>query len=417
MPVLAGWVARAVVIGGSIINTRLLIDLAGVDGYAAISIVLSLAPWLVLFNLGLPNTTQNLILERRAKGRETNRIQHIAVGLACTAGLIYLPVALLLAWLIDRYLLSAHVAMSLPSVVMLLWAMVMLGLTAVFHQVLHALHRSTWPSVAPAVQVGLTLLFLLAARVLGYKGSTYALLALAIPMMLVFVSSAVLVRARPLWRPNYRAVRCLLHFSRGFLMFGITGSLALSCDYIVMSQLLRSTEVAQYNLVSKTLGTVLTLHAVLLATSWSPLSDYFFRRDFVGVRHLLKRLLCLGGGLVLVIGLPLALFMDRIAFLLSGGQIPTISWTITVGWLLYIAIRVWSDTFATALLSFNHVGAMNRYVIWQSGVSLSAQWILGRYWGAAGIVAGVLLSFLLTAAWILPMRLNAAISSCRSTLA
>ncbi len=407
IPVAAGWTARAVVIGCAFVNTRLLLDLVGVNGYAAFSIVLSLAPWLALLNMGLPNTAQNLIAERRARGLQPGRLRRAAIDTAFAVGLLYLPLVLLAALLVQHLLLPSHGSMSFASVTLLLWALVLLGLTTVFHQVLHAMHRSTWPVVAPAVQAALT-----AAMLLGARGATMAphhrelwgSLATALPILTVFLISAFIAGARQRARLDGRALRRLLHAARGFLLFGLTGTMALSCDYIVMSRLLQSAQVAEYNLASKTFGTILTLHSVLLAASWTPLSDRFFRGDLAGVRRQLVRVLGMGLVLVTLIGLPLVLGMDLIVRLLTGGKIEALPLALTLGWLMYVAMRVWSDSFATALLSCNQVAVINRYIVWQSLISVTAQWLLASRWGAPGIVLGILVSFLLTAGWILPLR-------------
>lgn len=407
VPVAAGWTARAVVVGCAFVNTRLLLDLVGVDGYAAFSIVLSLAPWLALLNLGLPNTAQNLISERRARGLQPSRLRRAAVDSALAAGLLYLPLVLLTAVVVEHLLLHDQGGMSFLSVALLLWALVILGLTAVFHQVLHAMHRSTWPVVAPAVQAALTAIFLLVVRDSSMdpaQREVWGVLAMALPIVAVFLISALLAGAQPSLRLDARALRRLLHAARGFLLFGLTGVLTLSCDYIVMSRLLQSGQVAQYSLASKTFGTILTLHSVLLAASWTPLSDRFFRGDLSGMRGQLARLLGLGAVLVALAGVPLALGMDLVVKLLSGGKIDALPLTLTLGWLVYVAMRVWSDSFATALLSCNQVGIINRYIVWQSLISLTAQWLMASRYGATGIVLGILVSFLMTAAWILPLR-------------
>lgn len=407
VPVVAGWTARAIVIGCAFINTRLLLDLVGVDGYAAFSIVLSLAPWLALLNLGLPNTAQNLIAERRARGLQPSRLRRAAVDTAFVAGVLYLPLALMVATLVQHLLLPGHGGMSFASVTLLLWALVLLGLTTVFHQVLHAMHRSTWPVVAPAIQAALTAGLLLGAReadVAPAHRGLWGSLATALPILAVFLISALLTDARPRKRLDGRALRRLLHAARGFLLFGLTGTLALSCDYIVMSRLLQSEQVAEYNLASKTFGTILTLHGVLLAASWTPLSDRFFRGDLAGMRRQMVRLLGAGLALVVLVGLPLVFGMESIVQLLTGGRIEALPLALTLGWLVYVAMRVWSDSFATALLSCNQVGVINRYIVWQSLISVTAQWLLASRWGAPGIVLGILVSFLLTAGWILPLR-------------
>jgi hypothetical protein len=148
---------------------------------------------------------------------------------------------------------------------------------------------------------------------------------------------------------------------------------------------------------------ILTLHGVLLAASWTRLSDKFFSNDLNGLRRQVLILLGLGGVLVFSVGLPLAMYMGQVAKLLSGQRISELPLTLVFGWLLYISIRVWSDTFATALLSCNKISVVNKYVVWQSIISFVAQALLGANFGVEGIIFGVAISFVMTAAWRLPV--------------
>jgi len=405
---MAGWFARAIIISCTFVNTRLLINQVGVEGFAAFSIVLSLTPWLSLLNLGLPYTSQNLIAKHRANGLKPIRIRRSAVDAACTALLLYLLPALIIGMVVYKVLLHGYGPLSFFSVAILVWSLIALGLTAIFHQVLYALHRSTWPAVAPAVQAGLTSCLLIVVHQVEFKDGTannlLATLAIALPILFVFALSAILVGARLRTYIDWRALRWLLYTSRGFLLFGLSGALALSCDYIVMSQMLTGKDIAEYNLASKIFSVILTLHAVLLATSWTPLSDRFFGRDHSGMRQVLLHLLMMGLILVLLLGVPLALGINHISQLLTGGRLENFPIGFAAAWLIYICLRVWSDTFATALLSCDQINVINRYVIWQAIISLLAQLLLGSHFGAIGIVLGISTSFLLTAAWILPLR-------------
>lgn len=403
MTLFVGWAARVFVVICAFVNTRLLIDIVGVNGYAALTILLSLAPWFALLNLGLPNTTQNLIAKIRATQRDPRRLRQAAVDAACTAAILYILPVLAVSVLIQNLLLPGHGSMSYASVLIVVFGLLMLGLATVFQQVLHAMHRSTWPLVTPAIQAVLTTMALFVVIQTGARGHWVAI-AIAMPMFMVFLLSARLVGARLRPRIDWRALKILLRSSRHFLIFGFAGAVALSCDYIVMSRLLSSTEVTQYSLAAKSFGTVLTLHGVLLAAVWTPLSDKFYRGELLGMRTLLMRMLYLGIVLAVLVGLPLAFLMDEAVEVLTGGKMKSLPLALTVGWFAYIVVRIWSDTFATALLSCNQLGTMTSYLLWQSIISLLAQWVLGTYFGTTGIVLGILCSFLLTAAWILPLR-------------
>jgi O-antigen/teichoic acid export membrane protein len=406
LPVVAGWSARIVSAACSLVNTRLLIELMGVDGYAAMTIVLSLMPWFALLTLGLPNAAQNQIAQRRAKALDIHSLKQATVDATCVAVVALLPLALVLALGIQHLLLAGHPGLSFAWVAVLSCALLFNGFSAIFHQVLYATHRAVWPSVAPAVQALLTMAGLGLAIAIGSRHPFWGAAAVALPMLVVFWLSAHRVGARPRLAIDWSQLRALVVEGRGFLLFGAAAQLTLACDYIVMAFLLSSDSIVQYNLAAKAFGIILTLHTVLLAASWTPMSDRYFSGQFGPLRQYVRRLLGAGFGLALLIALPLVLFMDDVVALLSGGQAAPLPLALVAGWVVYLCIRVWSDTFATALLSFNELATMNYYVFWQAAISVPAQWALGARFGAAGIVLGIIVSFLATAAWVLPLRFS-----------
>jgi hypothetical protein len=97
-------------------------------------------------------------------------------------------------------------------------------------------------------------------------------------------------------------------------------------------------------------------------------------------------------------------FQTDVFRLISGARVAPVSLDLVAVWPAYLLIRVWCDTFALAHMSAGRVGTMHAYVAGQTALSVAGQIWLGDRYGAVGILAGISLSFLLTAAWILPVR-------------
>ena len=404
IPVAAGWTARLTTAACALLNTRLLIELMGIADYAAVTIVLSLMPWVALMNLGTPNAAQNQISRLRAASDDVEAEKQSAVDTAFLAALALLPLGFLIALPVTKILLSEHSNLPVAWVAIICCGMVFNGFTLVFNQVLYALHRGLWPAIAPAVQALLTSAGLALALWLDAQNPYWAAAAVAAPMLVVFLFSARQVGARPRLPKNWSRVRTLVFKSRGFLLFGAAAQATLACDYVIMAVLLPSDNVVQYNLTSRTFGIVLTLHTVLLAAAWTPMSDLYFRQQFGPLRSQVRNLLLSGSALAVAVALPLVFWMERIMLLLAGAYATALPFGLVISWLAYLGVRVWTDTFATALLSFNDLGTMIRCVVCQAGVSLAAQWFLGAAMGPTGIVLGITVSFLLTVAWVLPRR-------------
>jgi len=403
-PIVAGWIGRIVSASCGLLNTRLLIDLMGIQNFGSITIVLSLLPWFAFLNLGLPNSVQNAISRMRVASQDVTALKQISVNAAFFIAVALTPAALIFAFLIQHLLLKGHDATQYAWISVICVAMIFNGFSQVFNHVLYGMHRSFWPVVAPAIQAAMTTLALTLAIVLHARNPIWGAVAVALPIMTLFAFSARLVGARPRLSIDWMHLRGILKEGRGFLVFGLAAQVTLACDYIVMAFLLSNQNIVEYNLVSKIFGVILTLHSVLMATSWTPMSDRYHRGDFVALRRDVKHLLLIGYSLAIGVALPMIIFMSDVTSILSGSRVLTVPFSLVASWFGYIIVRVWSDTFATALLSFNELSTMNGYIFWQAAISLPAQWFLGVEFGSTGIVLGIIISFIVTAAWVLPWK-------------
>jgi hypothetical protein len=70
---------------------------------------------------------------------------------------------------------------------------------------------------------------------------------------------------------------------------------------------------------------------------------------------------------------------------------------------LYFIIRVWNDTFVTLLVSMSKFRQMFIIAPLQIVLSVSLQILLARKFGIYGIAAGLVVAYMLTSAWFLPI--------------
>ncbi|WP_431101847.1 oligosaccharide flippase family protein [Roseateles noduli] len=402
--VLAGWSARVVVVACSLVNTRLLLNMLDVPAYAVYAIVLSLGPWFNLLALGVPNTAQNAIARHRAEGTDHRRLQHTVVNTAAAAAALALVLCWPIGWVVQHTVLSGQDGMPTSAVALMCFGLCLTALTPVFNQVLFGLHRGLWPNVMPGLQSLTTTALLLTMSSLGLNGIDWAVATFAGPALLVFVVLAKVAGAAPRHGIDWRQLKQVMVEGRHFLLFGLLSTGALSADYIVMARTLASPAIVEYNLASKVFTVLLTIHAVVLSTSWSSLSDLHYRGHTEQLRRRVRSLLLVGVLVVLPAALLVVALQADVFRLIGGARTVTVSMALLALWPVYLLIRVWCDTFALAHMSAGRVGTMNAYVAGQTAVSVAGQIWLGNRYGPAGILAGISLSFLVTAAWILPVR-------------
>jgi O-antigen/teichoic acid export membrane protein len=402
--VLAGWSARIVVIGCSLVNTRLLLNMLDVPAYSVYAIVLSLGAWFNLLSLGIPNAAQNAIARHRAEDTDHRLLQYAVVNTAVVAAALGFVLCWPIGWVIQHTVLAGHDGASLSAVALLCFGLCLTAFTPVFNQILFGLHRGLWPNVMPGLQSIVTTGLLLFMSEIELKGLDWAVATFVVPTLLVFAILAVAAGAAPRHGIDWRQLKQVIVEARHFLVFGLLSTGALSADYIVMARTLTGLDIVEYNLASKVFGVLLALHAVVLSSSWSSLSDLHYSGQTKLLRRRVRSLLLAGVTVVLPPAMLILVFQTDIFRLISGARAVPLSLDLLAVWPAYLMIRVWCDTFALAHMSSGRVGTMHAYVAVQTALSVAGQIWLGDRYGAAGILAGISLSFLLTAAWILPFR-------------
>lgn len=404
LSVLLSWLAKGVGIFLSFFNARLLIELVGVEGLTVNAIMLSLMTWFALLNLGLPIRVQNMISKCRAEAVDYETLKNTAYSLLVLLFIAFTPLVALVGLIVKHWLLVEYPAVSMTTVLFTCFAIFLSGLGMLFTRILYAEHLGVYANTYPVINTLGTCLALLLLRELGITAFNIVLMAAFLPYFVVFIMAAVQVKAFRVWSLDKAVVHSIWVGSKSLLLFATLSATTLAVDYLVMSQLLTAQDIARYNLSSRLFMTILMAHEVLLAATWPVVSELLHGHAFEEAKKRIFKTLRYGVVLGVLCGGGIVLTTDWVVSFLSKGKVADIPFALTVGWFLYIMVRVWSDTFAMGLLSIGYSGKMNRYLPIQAVISVVAQCVLAKYYGVAGVVAGVTLSFLLTSAWILPQQ-------------
>lgn len=399
-----GWLTKGIGVFLSLLNARLLIDLVGAEGFTVNAIMLSLMTWFALLNLGLPIRVQNMISKSRAEAVSYEALKNTACSLSLVLLLVFTPVVLLVGGAVKYWFLAEYSLVSIATVFFMCYAIFLSGLGMLFTRILYAEHRSVYANLYPLLNTLGTSLGLLLLRKLGIVECNIVLMVTFLPYFIVFAMMALHVKALRVSVLDREIAYAIWAGSKSILLFATLSASTLAVDYLVMSRLLTAQDIARYNLTNRLFMTILMSYEIILAAMWPIISELLHSHAFEAAKTRILKTLQYGGMLGLLCGGAIMLTMDWIVDLLSKGRIGTIPLALSFGWFLYIMIRIWSDTFAMGLLSVGHSGKMNRYLPIQAGISIMAQFAFAQFYGAAGVVMGMTLSFLLTSAWILPRQ-------------
>lgn len=403
---LIGWSAKIISILFALVNTRLLLNIIGIEGFALYAILSSLAGWIALFNFGIPNAIQNIIAKYRVDNNVRNELNANIFFVIILLSIISIPPLYGISLIVYKYLLVDYTRLiDMFSIFVILYLFLLLGLSQIFYKILFAEHKGIYPNIYPAIISIVGTCLLLFLMYLQIKNISLILILFFMSYIFIFILS--LYQSIGLIKPvfNKKLLLALYNASKHFFIFALLASCTLGFDYIIMSRLLSSIEITQYNLIMKFYNLIIVLYATLLATSWSISAEAFHKKDKSTIVSLVKKNIIIGSLLTILISAIVILFKNDLFLLLSGKELNILYSTLFLA-TVYTLIRIWTDTFASILSSINEVKLMIFILPVQATISLVGQYFFAKYLYLNGIFLGLIISFIFTVAIILPVFLN-----------
>jgi O-antigen/teichoic acid export membrane protein len=204
--------------------------------------------------------------------------------------------------------------------------------------------------------------------------------------------------------PEREALARLTRLALRFWLFALLSSLVLMVDYLVISQILAARDIVLYTIMMKIITVALALFTTILAVIWPEWTHHWELREW----HILRKrvfslalggvALCVPAAVVAVVAFPVVI---RI-WLHEPTVVP--STLLILEFMAYLAIRIWTDVHSSALMSGNRVFVATRFAAVQALITAPLEYVFGRQWGAEGVILGLVVGFLLTAAWLFPRR-------------
>lgn len=405
-----GWIGRGLQVAAQLAAVRILTDGLGTAGYGAFAVLGSLVGWFALSDLCIAISLQNHISERRASKREADDIIFTATvlsaGAACMTALAMLVAG---PWL-SGLLLSEFSSISTAQRTLAFYAMAFPGigtaLGGVVYKIWFAQHRGYLSNLVPAAGTVLgTLAVWIAAHAALPRLLAWSVVLYYGPLAL-FPLGALAWTAFRARHHRFRRdlVRPLLDRAFRFWIFGILAAAVLQVDYIIMAQILPPRDIVIYNVASKIFQLVFFVYSALLLALWPVCSEAIVRGEWTKIFVVVRRYIALGIGFVLACGIGVVLFNPWLVRIIAPSLGTPLPVTVIALLTVYIAVRIWTDTFAMILQSMNDLKILWITVPFQSILSIGLQILGARWFGLPGMIFGLTLCFVLTVAWILPLR-------------
>lgn len=406
----SAWASRIVMAFVQFASIRVLMNGLGIEQYAIFALLAALMGWFMLADMGIGVSLQNHISGRRSRSEPYD--DYVVVAVALAAVLLALTIFSLYffsPYFAPIYLKQFHqIDDAEKARLFFISGSLFIGaaLGGISYKIWYAEQKGYFANMLPAV-----------GSLLGYAGivavsssdaTDKLLLSLAV---FLFPSAALPLGAL--------IVQFLKHFrNAGTLAPGINSrilkqainfwfltlitSMSLQIDYLVISQFLKPEDIVVYNLSTRISWFILFLYVSALTALWPVFSEAIAQGNWTLVKVLTRKYLGIGLTFALTSSLLLIWLMPVAVRILAPHEtiVIPIMFILLLG--IYQLIRVWSDTFTMILQSMSDLRPLWITGPMQAILSVISQWYLAQTLGLYGIILGNILSFALTAAWLLP---------------
>jgi O-antigen/teichoic acid export membrane protein len=196
----------------------------------------------------------------------------------------------------------------------------------------------------------------------------------------------------------------MIRRSGSFWFINAMAAGVLSVDYIIMSQYLPAGDIVSYGITAKIFALAAFLYTSLYAALWPHFTEAITMGDWASVKRELKKSFLFGVTIVLMVTLILWAFMPDIIRILSPNEALLIPSSFILLFGVYHLLLAWVHGYAVILQSMSDTRVLLVWTTVQAGLSIFFQILLVQKMGMYGIVLGLILSFLLTAVWVVPKR-------------
>lgn len=410
--VLSAWISKLINAGIQIAIIRIIINKIGIDLYAGLALLTGLAGWYVLADFGIGNSLQNYISERRVRGESADGL---IITSLLSAALMMACVLLLLYFLspsLGPLLLKNIGKLDGQGKESSFWWFSVLSLLGVsgglVYKIWYAIQKGYLANILPAVAsiIG----FAIVKEITDIAPSDqllWCLVALTAPSALLSIP-ALLFHGYKAYlgggRPSICDATLLMKRAVRFMGLAVMAAIVLQIDYIVISQYLSSTDIAVYSISTKIFSTAFFIYYSILLAFWPIFTELIAQNKWRTVLAKIKLIIVGGAFFMLVFTAAVLWFEGSITGFLAPHTSLHIESKVIFLLGAYFIIRIWTDTFSTVLASMSQIRVLLIWVPVQAALNICLQIYLAPRFGLVGVISGLIMAFLLTVAWALPLH-------------
>lgn len=408
------WFARVISAVLQFINLKLFLDYLGVDNYALIVVLISIQSYFMIMDMSLGYGLQNYITKARTKFKNIDIVASTVLIGTVFFVLFFGGFACVFSNFVTTFIFSnfQKLAIDLNSLFILSASIFMLSTFANLSiRILYATHQGHIPNILTAIaSVISTILILLAIKYNLFDTlKLFASIAIIIlPNVLLLLISLFLLSKQynfSIYKFNFRIFKILYKKSLYFWFIGLLALFVLQVDYLILAKTVSSVEIVTYNILVKIYSVFYMFFTTALLTLWPILTEAYHKNDFQLMKNYIKKYLYYGFIFYFFVGIAILISKDFILELLTNGAI-ALSIQLVLFYTIYQVVAIWVGTFATVLQSIGDTKYLAIWTFIQASITIPLEYYLSLHYGLQGLIWALIISFAVTGAIALPLRVK-----------
>lgn len=405
MTTASAWLARVMTAVLQILSVRAAIFLVGTDQYSVIAIIVGLQAWFLLLDFGGSLSFLNYASEKQALGRGAQDCLPCALLWSIASILIGTLLLNVLAapaanWLFQNGKMFAKVSDAETALRIGGTLFVIFANTQLTPRLWLAEGRGYLANILPVLGALGTLLAFYVLPSFGASHLNIVTVTLIFCFPNAFVQSICLV-----WVSVKRRVAlssCDQSFFKIFraralqaFVFSLQAAITLQIDYIILSQLAKPSEIVIYSIFSRIFILLSFVYTSVLTSIWPILSYNIVHRKVEKLRQGIKYLFIFGTVFVSLASFAIFVLQKPLLSLMTHGQVISPPPFLVVLFGLNQLAVLWVSILSQIMQVAGRFKIMINAAFFQLVISVCLQYWLTMHFGVTGIVAGVLLSYLI----------------------
>ena len=411
----SNWISRLISMCIQFFSIPILLNSLGTVQFAQYVVIASLISWYQLCDLGFGSGLQNQIIKSKYNKNSLNHLitttAIIGIGtfIICSCLLYFLSPAITNFIFTDSEISGNKTLIMVVNIsgVFFLGNMLLSYSQKVFYALGYGFYANFISGITNIIFIVLIIYYE------SKLSQDYKLIAFIIfysaPIGISGVISVIFLGAI-YWSWSYKEfcnqILLVWKNSSKFWIISILSMLVLNVEYIIMSRLVNPEEIVSYNVLYRIFWIIISFYSGLLASSWGVFSRLSFDKRWQEIYKKIHCYILLGIVATCILGLLILIYSETIILIISNKKNIQIITSTVLFFALYIVIRIWTDTYTVVLQSISDLNYQLFITPIQALMSVGGQIYFIKIFGINGVLIGLILSFILTGAWIQPLRLR-----------